>query len=94
MMDDHGNQIAVEGSTRCVCGVKYWENDRCIDCGRSPVRSITPEEVNVVVLALHAYATSIEAEEFPAWAEGIARRFAGEARGLADEIRFGTIRLT
>lgn len=32
-MDKHGNKIAEEGVTRCHCGVKYWENDRCIDCG-------------------------------------------------------------
>lgn len=27
------NVIAREGCDRCVCGCKYWENDRCIDCG-------------------------------------------------------------
>jgi len=31
--DQHGNTVALEGCDRCVCGVKYWENDRCIDCG-------------------------------------------------------------
>lgn len=33
MTDRHGNTIAIEGCTRCLCGCKYWENDRCIDCG-------------------------------------------------------------
>ena len=32
-MDEHGNQIALEGCDRCVCGCKYWEKDRCVDCG-------------------------------------------------------------
>lgn len=34
--DNHGNVIAREGATRCACGCKYWENDRCIDCGDKP----------------------------------------------------------
>jgi hypothetical protein len=32
-MDRHGNVTATEGCSRCDCGCKYWENDRCIDCG-------------------------------------------------------------
>jgi hypothetical protein len=40
--DKHGNVIALEGADRCDCGCKYWENDRCIDCG-TPVTSITKE---------------------------------------------------
>ena len=28
------NRIAEEGCDRCFCGCKYWENDRCIDCGQ------------------------------------------------------------
>lgn len=31
--DAHGNRLAVEGVTRCHCGCKYWEHDRCTDCG-------------------------------------------------------------
>ena len=27
------NEIAREGCDRCFCGCKYWEYDRCIDCG-------------------------------------------------------------
>lgn len=27
-----GNKYAQEGLDRCVCGSKYWENDRCVDC--------------------------------------------------------------
>lgn len=30
--DAHGNHEATEGCTRCWCGCKYWENDRCTDC--------------------------------------------------------------
>ena len=25
------------GCDRCPCGCKYWENDRCIDCGGTEV---------------------------------------------------------
>ena len=28
-----GNIHADSGCDRCRCGCKYWENDRCIDCG-------------------------------------------------------------
>lgn len=31
--DIHGNLVALEGVDRCYCGCKYWENDRCVDCG-------------------------------------------------------------
>lgn len=31
--DRHGNVVAEEGCTRCACGSKYWEADRCVDCG-------------------------------------------------------------
>lgn len=27
------NTIAREGVDRCPCGAKYWEGDRCVDCG-------------------------------------------------------------
>lgn len=27
------NTVAREGCDFCYCGCKYWENDRCIDCG-------------------------------------------------------------
>ena len=33
LKDKHGNRTAEEGNDRCECGCKYWENDRCIDCG-------------------------------------------------------------
>ncbi len=36
--DQHGNVVAEEGLTTCVCGCKYWENDKCIDCGMTPER--------------------------------------------------------
>lgn len=31
--DQLGNEIAQEGCDRCFCGCKYWEYDRCVDCG-------------------------------------------------------------
>ena len=27
------NTHAKDGLDRCQCGCKYWEHDRCIDCG-------------------------------------------------------------
>lgn len=35
--DRLGNKIAREGCDRCYCGCKYWENDRCVDCGEHVV---------------------------------------------------------
>ena len=32
-MDTHGNKVAQEGVDRCPCGSKYFERDRCVDCG-------------------------------------------------------------
>jgi len=31
--DEHGNVDRIDGVDRCDCGCKYWENDRCADCG-------------------------------------------------------------
>ena len=31
--DAYGNLTAEHGCDRCECGCKYWEFDRCIDCG-------------------------------------------------------------
>lgn len=31
--DEHGNVFRADGLDRCSCGCKYWEDDRCIDCG-------------------------------------------------------------
>jgi len=33
MPHEPGNTIAREGYDRCDCGCKYWEQDKCIDCG-------------------------------------------------------------
>ena len=32
--DRNGNLTAQSGCDRCDCGCKYWEFDRCIDCGK------------------------------------------------------------
>lgn len=34
------NKTAQSGMDRCDCGCKYWENDRCTDCGaeHNPVK--------------------------------------------------------
>ena len=39
--DIHGNHFRMEGCDRCWCGCKYWENDRCIDCGGKEVKPAT-----------------------------------------------------
>ena len=31
------NRARQEGVDRCPCGSKYWENDRCIDCGGTAI---------------------------------------------------------
>jgi hypothetical protein len=31
--DTDGNIARQNHVDRCWCGCKYWENDRCIDCG-------------------------------------------------------------
>lgn len=36
--DQFNNVVAEEGFTICICGCKYWENDKCIDCGMTPER--------------------------------------------------------
>lgn len=44
---DLHNEIAEEGcGDRCFCGCKYWEYDRCIDCGThvTTVRSANADE--------------------------------------------------
>ena len=33
-MKIHGNLLARSGYDRCVCGNKYFEHDKCIDCGK------------------------------------------------------------
>lgn len=43
-MDRHGNAVAQEGCDRCACGCKYWENDRCIDCGTHVAEIQRPDE--------------------------------------------------
>lgn len=42
--DVHGNVIAREGCDRCFCGCKYWENDRCVDCGTHVAKVLTTPE--------------------------------------------------
>ena len=35
--DPNGNVVRIDGVDRCACGCKYWERDRCIDCGDTQV---------------------------------------------------------
>ena len=44
--DRHGNRTAQEGCDRCDCGCKYWENDRCCDCGTKHDPEKFKEEAN------------------------------------------------
>lgn len=43
-MDQHGNVIAKEGCTRCHCGSKYWEKDRCVSCGKHVNQVVETED--------------------------------------------------
>lgn len=43
--DKHGNVIAQEGVTRCPCGAKYWENDKCVSCGAAVQQTPLVENV-------------------------------------------------
>lgn len=38
-VDQWGNEVREEGVDRCWCGSKYWENDRCVDCGGTEVET-------------------------------------------------------
>ena len=40
------NAVREDGVDRCPCGCKYWEGDRCIDCGGTvPEPDNSPEAV-------------------------------------------------
>ncbi len=43
-VDRHGNRVAREGSDRCYCGCKYWECDRCVDCGMTIAEAMRDPE--------------------------------------------------
>lgn len=45
---DLNNKVAREGADRCTCGCKYWENDRCIDCG-TPIIDIIADDIERLV---------------------------------------------
>jgi hypothetical protein len=64
---DLGNKVALEGCTRCDCGCKYWENDRCVDCG-SHVESIAlnADQILAAVPTDYRWADACESEE---WAD-------------------------
>lgn len=44
------NEIAEEGVDRCFCGCKYWEHDRCIDCG-THVSELRAEQARIDAVA-------------------------------------------
>lgn len=56
-----------QGVTRCLCGCKYWEGGRCIDCGERP----TPEPATLGQVA--------EARRLAALVPDWADRLNGEA---------------
>lgn len=43
--DRLGNKVAQEGCDLCHCGCKYWENDRCVDCGAPVSEKMTEQEI-------------------------------------------------
>jgi hypothetical protein len=58
--DNHGNVRATEGVTRCACGAKYWENDRCVSCG-----AVAPTVCAECATALHPGTHALTGE--PEW---------------------------
>lgn len=48
-IDRHGNRTAREGCDRCACGCKYWEEDRCTDCGAPVSQAETAAEADVMI---------------------------------------------
>jgi hypothetical protein len=44
MNEKSENTRAREGVDRCSCGSKYWEGDRCVDCGAELVE-LSPTEL-------------------------------------------------
>lgn len=62
-MDKHGNINAAEGQDRCQCGCKYWENDKCIDCGTlieiAKIRSLANESRFLLDMSLNVQVSSM-----------------------------------
>ena len=72
--DRLGNLIAREGRDRCGCGAKYWEHDRCVDCGthvRFAVQPELPDTTNPII----ALVREDDVEHDP-WGTGMAWAFA------------------
>ena len=66
-MDKHSNAIAKEGCDRCTCGCKYWEHDKCIDCGKH-VDSIMRAKAEDLLRRLLVWETSVfGGSEAPVW---------------------------
>lgn len=46
IITSRGARIPEEGATRCACGSKYWDEDRCHSCGELYVGEVVrPDEV-------------------------------------------------
>jgi len=73
--DRHGNLIAREGQDRCGCGAKYWEQDKCVDCGthvRHALKPELPETTNPIIALVRE--DDVEHDPFGtamAWAWGL-----------------------
>lgn len=67
------NTHAREGCDRCSCGCKYWEHDRCIDCGKELHEILFRVELRLAYTgpsmdeeAAHSYlASKLNGEELP-----------------------------
>ena len=46
----------IDGVTRCECGCKYWEQDRCADCGDRAI--VTPEVAAMTANVIAAWEQS------------------------------------
>jgi hypothetical protein len=80
--DKHGNLIAREGADRCGCGAKYWEDDKCVDCGTHVRHAIQPELPDVPANPIIALVREDDVEHDP-WGTAMAWAFA-----IAENLHF------
>jgi hypothetical protein len=73
--DKHGNLIAREGADRCGCGAKYWEDDKCVDCGTHVRHAIQPELPEVPANPIIALVREDDVEHDP-WGTAMGWAFA------------------
>jgi hypothetical protein len=82
-MDQHGNVVAVEGCTRCDCGVKYWENDHCVSCGTHVRKSgLNADAIVASLPPFYRWANEVETENWTNFYDSMVQVVRG---GTSDE---------